>query len=362
MTTTPLRVGVIGVGFGSAVHIPGFLSEGVQVVAVCARRQERAEKAAKDFGIPHVFTDYRQLLEMRDLDAVSIASPPAVHYEMTMAALDAGKHVLCEKPFALDQRQAKDMADKAARTGRTAMVAHEFRFAPARAYVKELISQGYVGKVQAVHVYLFRGPTEPRTRLPARGTQAADGGGFLWSLGAHYIDGLRDWVGDVTKVCGATFVQEPNRLDSATGQTVATDADDGFSFIATLAGGGWASMSASSAAPFGPGALLQVYGTEGTLQTPQPGVNPPSDGKVLGARFGEGKGLHELPMPDRFRPFADARDDRLLAFRILVRTFVEGIAKGESPAPNFYDGYRCQQVMDAVRASMNGGGWVTIAK
>lgn len=361
MTAAPLKVGIIGVGFGSTVHIPGFFSEGAQVVAVCARRKERAEKAATDFGIPNVFTDYQEMLQMKDLDAVSIVSPPPLHYEMSMAALAAGKHVLCEKPFALDQYQAKEMADTAARTGLTAMVAHEFRYAPGRAYVKELIRQGYVGKLQSVHIYLFRGPTEQRTRVPNRGATAAEGGGFLWGLGSHYIDALRDWAGDVARVCGGAFVQDPNRLDPATGQTVMTDADDAFSFVATLASGGWASMSASSQAPFGPGALLQVYGTEGTLHTPQPGVNPPSDAKVLGARFGEGQGLHELPVPQQFRPFVDPRDDRLLAFRLLVREFRQGIAEGISPSPSFYDGYRCQQVLDAVRSSMKGDGWVTLA-
>ncbi len=363
MVNIPLRVGVIGVGFGALVHIPSFFSEGAKVVAVCARHRDRAEKAARDFGIPNVFTDYRQMLAMKDLDAVSIVTPPVSHQEIVMAALDAGKHILCEKPFAMDQRQAKEMVDKAARSGRTTMVAHEFRFAPGRAYVKELIAQGYVGTVQTVHMYLFRGPTDlPRARNLAWGSQASEGGGFLGALGSHYIDAIRDWAGEMSKVCGATFIHDPNRLDPATGQTVATDAEEAFTFMCTMANGGWASMSASSVAPFGPGALLQVYGTKGTLHTPQPGVNPPSNGKVLGARFGEGQGLHELPMPQKFHPFEDPRDDRLLAFRTLVRRFMQGIAEGASPSPNFYDGYRCQQVLDAVRTSFSSAGWVDIPK
>ncbi|MBI4338898.1 MAG: Gfo/Idh/MocA family oxidoreductase [Chloroflexi bacterium] len=361
MAVNPLRVGVIGVGFGTTVHVPGFLSEGAQVVAVCARHKERVEKAARDFSVPHAFTDYREMLAMDGLDAVSIATPPSSHCEMALAALRAGKHVLCEKPFAMDQGEALQMLAEAQRTGRTAMISHEFRFAPGRAYLKELLEQGYVGQVQAVHMTLFRGPTErPRPRAVAWGSQATEGGGFLGALGSHYIDCLRDWAGEVSRVCGMTHVHDPNRVDPATGNTVVTDADDGFSFVAALAGGGWASMSASSQAPFGPGALLQVYGTEGALHTPQAGFNPPSDGVVLGARFGEGNALHDLPIPSRFRPFVDERDDRLMAFRILVRRFMRGIAEGTSPSPGFYDGYRCQQVLDAVRASAKGAGWVDI--
>ena len=361
MTTSSLRIGVIGTGFGTNVHVPGFQSEGIQVVAVCARRRERAEKAAHDFGIPGVYTDYRQMLKEADLDAVSIATPPVSHYEMTMAALDAGKHVLCEKPFAMDQGQAREMWHKAQDSGLTAMITHEFRFAPARAYVKELLEQGYVGDIRNVHMTLFRGPTESQGPRPmAWGSQASQGGGFLGSLGSHYIDCLRDWSCEITRVCGGVFVHDPDRVDPESRQTVRADADEAFSFLATFKNGGWGSMSANSVAPFGPGARIEIYGSEGTLHTPQPGFNPPPDGVVLGARFGEGQEIRELPMPQRLRPFDDDRDHRLMAFRILVRRFLQGVAEGTSPAPNFYDGLRCQQVIDAVRQSSESGRWVDI--
>ena len=99
MTTTNLHIGVVGVGFGATVQVPGLQSEGVDVVAVCASRRERAEKAAGDFGIPGIYTDYREMLRHPGMDAVSVATPPAVRHEIVMTALDAGKHVLCEKPF-----------------------------------------------------------------------------------------------------------------------------------------------------------------------------------------------------------------------------------------------------------------------
>ncbi|MBI4286878.1 MAG: Gfo/Idh/MocA family oxidoreductase, partial [Chloroflexi bacterium] len=145
MADRPLRIGIIGVGFGATVHIPGLQSEGVEVVAVCARREERARETAAKFGIPHVFTDYHKMLEMPGLDAVSIVSPHHLHREMAEAALAAGVHVLCEKPFALNVEEARSMRDSARRSARTAMLGHEFRWAPQRAYVKELLDQGYIG-------------------------------------------------------------------------------------------------------------------------------------------------------------------------------------------------------------------------
>lgn len=363
MTTTPMRIGVIGVGFGTVVQIPGFQSEGVDVAAVCARRQERVDKAAADFNIPAAYTDYRKMLQEADIDAVSIVTPPALHHEMAIAALDAGKHVICEKPFAMDQGQAREMWQEAEATGLTAMVSHEFRFAPARAYVKELLEQGYVGDLRFVNTTLFAGPTQARGPRPmAWGSRASEGGGFLGALGSHYIDGLRYWCGEVTAVKGGVFTHDTDRLDPESGQAASSDTDDAFGFMLRFESGAWASMSGSTAAPFGPGAHIEVYGSSGTLITPQPGMNPPPDGTVLGANFDSGPEVRELPMPERFRPFDDDRDGRLMAFRLLLQRFIQGVESGTSPGPNFYDGFRCQQVLDAVRDSSGSDGWVQLER
>ena len=361
MTTRKLRIGVIGVGFGTVVQIPAFQSEGVEVVAVCARRLNKAEQAAQEFGIPEAFSDYRVMLQKANLDAVSVATPPVYHYEMTMAALEAGKHIICEKPFAMSSKQAREMWKSAEASGLTTMVAHEFRFAPSRAYIKELLEQRYVGDVSTVHMSLFRGPVQKGTPRPmAWGSNKSLGGGFLGALGSHYIDCLRDWCGEITRIGGAVFLHDRNRLDTETGSIVLASADQAFSFIASLKEGGWASFSASSAAPFGPGARITIYGTEGTLESTYSGVNPPPHGIISGARLGEGSALREMPMPRRLRPFDDDRDERMMPFRILVKNFIQGITDGASPSPNFYDGLRCQEILDGIRKSNDEGGWVDI--
>jgi predicted dehydrogenase len=356
MENRPVRVGVVGVGFGAAVHIPGFQSEGVEVIAVCTRRQERAEEAAAKFGIPNVFTDYDEMLKMPELDAVSIVSPVPLHHPMSIAALDAGKHVMCEKPFTLNQALAQEMWEKAQRSGLTAMVAHEFRFASARMRVKELLDEGYIGDMRLCLMRLVQGgfrpgaaaaPAGPQPFVPER-DQAAMGAGFLWGLGSHYIDCLRHWFGEVESVSGDAVNFTPDRLSG--NEVVKADADDTFSFTLHFAEGGYAQMVASRAAPFGSGAGVEIYGSGGALVTPQRGVNPPAHGTLLGAKVGDEK-LVEMEIPERLQPFADDRDDRLMPFRMLAREFVRGIHEGTSPAPSFYDGLRCQQVMDAVRES-----------
>lgn len=359
-----VRIGVIGVGFGSVVHIPAFQSEGLEVVAVCARNEARAEAAAKKFNIPHVFSDFQRMLEMSDLDAVSIVTPPALHHEMALAALNAGKHVLCEKPFALNSVQAREMWEASEASGLTAMICHEFRFAASRMQVKELIDEGYVGPLHMVVMNLANGP---RGGFEARASSYRDdsdqGSGFLGALGSHYIDCLRHWFGEIETVSGHTFTHFPDRIKDDGDTIIHATAEDTFQFNLQFMNGGWATMLGTNAAPFGQGAKVEVYGRDGTLVTPHTGIgfNPPPQGGLLGAKPGDGT-LNTIEVPERLRPFADDRDDRLMPFRLLVRQFIQGISDGASPAPNFYDGYKCQQILDAVRDSSSSGQTIRITE
>ncbi len=354
-----LRVGVAGLGFGATVHVPAFLSEGWEIPVVWSRRMERAKEQAAAFGIADATDDFAALIARPDLDAVAIATPPLAHYEMVMAALAAGKHVLCEKPFALNVTEARAMLDAATSAGLTAMVAHEFRFAPQRGYIKELLDGGYVGAPLIAQVELFAGGRRT-PQPPPLGASAAQGAGMLGGLGSHFIDGLRHWFGDVREVEGRVRTLRPDRTDPATGAIVQTDVDDAFQCTLAFANGLVASMSASNAAGPGHGGRTFVTGSDGSLYAEQPGPNPEPGGTVLGAKVGE-RTLAELPMPERHRPFEDERDLRLVAFRLLVREFERGIREGISPAPSFEDGWRCQQILDAVRESSRTGRRITIA-
>lgn len=369
MHQKPIRIGVVGVNYGATVHIPGLQSEGVDVVAVCTRRPERAAEAANRFEIPHTFTDFDAMLQMDGLDAVSIASPVTLHHPMALAALAAGKHVICEKPFTTDQTLAQEMWGAAQTSGKTAMIGHEFRFASGRMRVKELIDEGYIGNLRLVVLKLIMGAGGGGRQRPADGSGPAAftperdtvalGAGFLWGLGSHYIDCLRHWFGEVESVSGSLVNFNPDRLSGS--EIVKADADDTFTFTLKFVNGGYAQMVGSRAGSFGSGPGIEIYGDRGTLATPQRGVNPPAHGTILGAQVGEEK-LQELPIPERLQAFADERDDRLMPFRLMVREFVRGIHEGTSRAPTFYDGWRCQQVLDGVRESSTTGQRVAIAQ
>ena len=350
MPTSKRRIGVIGVGFGAQVYVPGLQSEGWDVAALCSRTREKAAQVAQSAGIRDVHTDARELIRRSDLDAVAITTPPGSHCDLAIAALEAGKHVLCEKPFAIDANQAARMRDAAEASKRTAMVCHEFRHTPQRAYIEQLLGEGYIGKFQLCTIELFLDRyVTPQPRPLTWNAFTKDGGGLLGALGSHYIDGLRYWFGEVVSVQGQLHALRPDVLDTATNRVVKAETDDTFLFTLQFANGGVATMSASFAATPTRGARIVLMGDAGTLIAEQPGPNPMEDGIVIGSRGGAA--LAPLETPKQYLPFKDARDHRLMAFRLLARDFAAGIDEGTSPSPNFTDGLRCQEVLDAVRES-----------
>ena len=145
---TKVRVGIIGTSwYADFVHLPNMTGcPDAEVVAICGRGRERAEEMATKYSVPNVFTDYRDLLA-HPLDAVVIATPDDTHYDMTMTALDAGLHVLCEKPLALNAAQVKEMYDKAEAAGLKHMTFFSYRFLPYHRYLKRLIEEDYLGRI-----------------------------------------------------------------------------------------------------------------------------------------------------------------------------------------------------------------------
>jgi len=347
-----LRVGVIGVGFGATVHIPGFQSEGVEVVAVCASREERAQAAAEKFGILNAFTDYRALVTHPDVDAVSVVTAPKLHYEMTKAALEAGKHVMCEKPFTTNAAEAEELLAMANDRGLTHMIAHEFRFAPERAYTRQLIDEGQIGEPRHITASLhLRFARRPGAAPPA---PSMGSGGMLGALGSHFIDGMRHWFGDVSRVNATLHGNVPAGFSLA-------DTNNAFGIHMDFANGAWGTLTCSLNSPLGQGASIQIYGTEGSIHLNQSGPNPAPEGIVrVGRLDDDSRELRTIPIPEELHPFDDDRDHRLLPFRLEVQDFVRGIESGESPAPNFRDGLQCQRVLDAIQQSHRTGAAVDV--
>src|SRR5258706_14972598 len=144
-----IRIGIIGAGFARSTQIPGFKAcAGARIVAIASAHREHAEEVAREFGIDNVENDWRALVARDDVDLVSIVTPVVTHCEMTLAALDQGKAVLCEKPMALNAVEAKRMTERALSAGVLALIDHELRFLPGRVKMRELIQCGEIGQVR----------------------------------------------------------------------------------------------------------------------------------------------------------------------------------------------------------------------
>lgn len=363
MVTSKPTVAIVGLNVGVNGHIPAFKKEGWDVVALGATTQEKLDKASSDHGIGATYTDYGALLQHPGLDAVVIASPPSTHLDMSLRALDAGKHVLIEKPFALNSSDAAAIRDKAKAAGKTTMIAEAYRFAPSRAYAKELIDQGYIGKPQAMAITLFLGPRqrpEPAgPRLHWRSSNAT-GGGFSAGPMSTFFDAVIDWFGDVSAVQGKLYVAHPGQSQP---DGSPADADESLAVQFELANGAWGSFTASVLTPFGQGATFDLMGSEGTLRITQVGLLPLGTDTVSGGRFDDGPEIKTLEIPQRF--FETITDESpkpepYHAYQAVVRAFTKGIESGTSPAPNFDDAYQLQRITDAVRESSDRGGWVKI--
>src|SRR6202158_4960970 len=221
MASARKSIGIIGVGFGAQVHVPAFRSEGWDVAAICSRTREKAQKAAEEAGIAGVYTDPIELIRRDDLAAIAIITPPGAHHRLSLAALNAGKHVLCEKPFAIDAKQAEEMLAAADKAGRTAMIAHEFRYTPQRAYIRQLLAEGYIGRFQLCTMELFLDRYVSREPRPLTwNAYKSEGGGLLGALGSHYIDGLRFWFGEIASVSGWLGGVRPGGVGAAAGGIV----------------------------------------------------------------------------------------------------------------------------------------------
>jgi predicted dehydrogenase len=348
-----VRIGIIGTGFAQRVQLPGLrLVSGAQVTAIASGRRANAEAVAAEFGIPRVYDDGTELAQSPDVDLVVVSSTPPSHARCAIAALEAGKHVLCEKPMALDAAEAHRMVLAAERRpSQVGWLDHELRYEPNRCRVRELVRAGAIGAVRHVELSLkpyLRGDGRPQT-ANAPWTwwfDAAQGGGILGAVGSHLIDLCRFWTdGEVSRVAGrvGTFIQE--RLDAA-GVVRPVTADEFVSGVLTLSGGAVATLTLSAVAHHGPGHLAQITGAEGTLVLT-------GEGRLEIGRAGGP--LEDISVADDLSGRTTVNNMWARSFVRLARDLVATIGGG-TPSGNpagFRDGWRVQRVLDALRA---GGG------
>jgi predicted dehydrogenase len=353
-----MKVGIIGASFAKAAYLPALRHvEGAEVVAIASARLSSAQAAAAAFGVPHAYDDWRHMLNSHHLDLVCIATPTVTHADMAIAALDAGAHVLCEKPTAMNAAEAKAMLDKAEALGRVHMIDHELRFNPNRRKVKALVDGGAIGTVRHVAVSnVVSAYGDPASR--AKGdwwSLASEGGGRLGANGSHQVDLLRWWFGEVAAVDGIVRTMVPDRLCKTTGEPWTADADDFTSFNLEMASGPLVQVLISAVARHALDNTTQIFGSEGTIMLHNTGE------KLLFAKAGESFQEVQVEDPNASLPGLNPGIWNVSVVGVM-RELAAAIREKRQPreGATFWDGWRNQLVLDAVIESSRERRWVSL--
>ncbi len=354
-----IRTAIIGASFARAAYLPALATvPDVEVVAVASARLESAQAAAAAFGIPHAYDDWQAMLDRHPVDLVGIATPVIYHAPMTLAALDAGAHVICEKPMAMNADEARQMLDRAEALGRVHLIGHELRFNPNRRKIRHLIADGAIGAVRHVNIVNISATWGDPASRPAGDwwSLAEMGGGRLGANGSHQIDLLRFWLGEVAAVSGEVRTLVPDRIDPRTGERWTATADDMVGFTAEMHSGVLASVFLSGAARHNIGNSVQIFGSEGTI------LLADRDERLLLARAGEDFQDVSESDPNASLP-GIGKGIWNVSFVGLIQEVTAAIREGRPvrQGATFADGWRCQLVMDAIRRSSQERRWIALA-
>jgi predicted dehydrogenase len=383
-----LGIGMIGYSFMGLAHSQGwrnarsFFDPGLtpRLVAIGGRDGAAATDVARRFDWQHVETDWRALIARDDVDLVDICTPGDTHAEIAIAALEAGKHVLCEKPLANTVEEAWAMveaADKASVHGVRSMVGFTYRRVPAIALARRLVEQGRIGTVRHVRAqYLQDWLRDPSSPLTWRLQKDRAGSGALGDIGAHIIDLTQFITGERLEGVSAlteTFVRErplPAEVHGLSAQagegTGPVTVDDAAVFIGRFGGGGLATFEATRFASGRKNSIrLEINGSRGSLAFDFEEMN------VLhvydDTAPSSASGFTRVLVTEPDHPYVSAwwPAGHLLgyehSFTHQAVDLLDALAEGRDPTPSFADGLAVQRVLAAVQTSAaNGAGWTPV--
>ncbi|MEA5593781.1 Gfo/Idh/MocA family oxidoreductase [Rivularia sp. UHCC 0363] len=355
-----IGVAVVGTGFGQKVHIPGLQAHSrTQVVAVYNRDLDKASQIAQSHNIPHACNNLTDILQLPEVQAVTISTPPFLHYEMAKQVLQAGKHLLLEKPVTLNATEAKELYYLAQEKGVIATVDFEFRFVPGWLLFCELLAQGYVGNKRLITINWFGSSRSNPDRAWNWYSQKDKGGGTLGSLGSHTFDYIHWLFGEVSRVNAHFTTAIPQRPDATTEEMKPVNTDDTCMLMLELASGTPCQVSISAVIYAPRTHTIEVYGDEGTLILASENQKDYVHGfRVWGAKAG--KPVGEIEIPNRLTFPKNYADGRISGFLRVVDQWVEAIESGESITPSLREGVYSQLLMDKSHESNETSSWVNV--
>jgi predicted dehydrogenase len=362
-----VRVGIIGTSWwADGMYLPALQDHPHgKFVAVCGRNRETAQKLADTYGVPEVYTDYREMIASGKLDAIIISTPNDTHLAMTEAALNAGLHVMCEKPLAMNYAEAKRMAALAAEKGVKHLVPYTYRHLPMYRYLKDLISGGYIGQPYQLNMRYNSGYGRAGEYMWRFDTRYG-GTGVLGDLGSHFLHLAKLYFGAITGVYCKLSHRVPRVPLDPQGQPY-TPTDDSALMTLAFANGAQGSVSVSSlcyeGTTFNQTHHMEFHGSEGTLYSD---LDFNSTQEIRGAREEEGTPPAVMSIPELY--WGNARRDTVKntlrdVFRtqdFMSREFVTAIAENTPLQPDFEEGLAIQRVLDACALSDRERRWVDV--
>lgn len=357
-----VRIAIIGAGAVSDYHhVPGIrLDPRADLVAVCDSDAALAERRRQEWGLEHATTDASAICADPGVDAVIICTPNFTHRPIALAAIRAGKHVMCEKPLGLNATEVRQMYEAARDCNVVHMTAFTYRFAPAMRYLKHLITRGDLGEPR--HFRSQRFLDLPETSWGWRQYQRLAGAGDLFDMTIHRIDFAQDLLGPIERVCGAVARFAPRTATPNGGQCEPSDVDDWSSLIGEFACGAVGVWEGTTLAKgYHRGGYghewAEVNGSEGSAVYR---LHEPNT--ILVGRGGGD--LEPLDVPSEWlKPAGSPRDPSRGAaatvFRYdLVWEFVSAIVERRPAVPSFFDGLSAQVIADAVLVAHRERRWV----
>lgn len=340
MPQPPIRIAVAGGGYGAKVPLPVLCGlEQFEPVAVWSRRPERAAELAQQHELELGTDDVDELLSHPGLEAVHVATPVATHAEIAIAAARRGLHVLCEKPLALDLRQAREVAAAIEQAGVACVVNYGRRFQQTRERLLQRVAE-VAGAPRMVSISLvFDDHAEPGSRPFSWVQDAALGGGRLQGYGVHDLDLLVEAFGEVEAVAAATEVGVPERTEPDGAPRTVT-AEDGYVIVVRFRGGGLGQVSLTATARHKRGDVVEVFGSEGTV------------------RLDADKRLHWGRAGEELQSEGPLSADSKAAYARVAGNLFAAIREGAPAEPGLEEALRVQALLDAVHLADDERRWV----
>jgi len=360
MNQAEIGVAIVGTGFGQKVHIPGFQAHHrTRIVAVYHRQLAKAQAIAQAHQIPHACDSLEAIVDLPEVQAVSIATPPFLHYDMARTVLMADKHLLLEKPTALSAVEADDLYQIATMKQRIVAMNFEFRCIPAWMRLAELLQEGYVGKIRLVKIDWLVSGRADANRPWNWYAQKELGGGALGAIGSHVFDYVAWLFAPVRRLFAHLQVAIPCRPDPVSGALKPVDADDTCLMQLELVDGTPCQISLSAATYQGRGHWVEVYGDRGTLILGSGNQKDYVHGfQLWGSQPGEA--LMELEIPQGLAFPQVYEDGRIAPFIRIIDRWMQGIDRGTPVEPSLHEGLYSQRLMDLAHLSNQTGSWVDV--